>query len=104
MQLRSYRDDFAAFEQVGAVVLTVSPQDVDSHERWAEQEGFPFALLADTDKSVIEAYGISAPGVGVRRSVFLIDSDGIIRYRLTAGIRAIFKKPAALARTIAAMS
>ena len=89
---------------MGAVVLAISPQDVDSHERWAEQEDFQFALLADTDKQVISAYGISAPGVGVRRSVFLIDTEGIVRYRLTAGVRAIFKKPKALARAVEEMA
>ena len=81
-------------------MLAISPQDVDSHERWAEQEDFPFALLADPDKTVISAYGISAPGVGVRRSVFVIDTMGILRYRLIAGVRAIFKKPKALAKIV----
>ena len=81
-------------------MLAISPQDVDSHERWAEQEAFPFALLADTDKQVIQAYGVSAPGVGVRRSVFLIDTHGIVRYRLVAGVRAIFKKPKQLAKAV----
>ena len=100
MQLRSYRDDFAAFEQAGAVVLAVSPQDVDSHERWAEQEHFEFALLADTDKSVIEAYGLAAPVVGVRRSVFVIDTAGIVRWRYTGTVRAIFKKPRQLAKIL----
>src|SRR5581483_8039541 len=104
MQLRSYRDDFAAFERVSAVVLAISPQDVDSHERWAEQEIFLFALLADTEKRVIAEYGIAAPGVGVRRSVFLIDTEGIVRYRLVAGVRAIFKKPGALAKAVEAMA
>ena len=85
---------------MGAVVLAISPQDVDSHARWVEQESFPFALLADTDKEVISAYGISAPGVGVRRSVFVIDSKGVVRYRLIAGVRAIFKKPKQLARVV----
>ena len=84
-------------------MLAISPQDVDSHERWAEQESFPFALLADTEKRVISAYGVSAPGVGVRRSVFLIDSAGIVRYRLIAGVRAIFKKPKALAQAVEEM-
>jgi peroxiredoxin Q/BCP len=92
------------FEQAGAVVLAISPQDVDSHEKWIDQEGFQFALLADTEKKVIEAYGLVAPLVGVRRSVFLIDTDGIIRYRLTGGVRAIFKKPRALRRALDAMS
>jgi peroxiredoxin Q/BCP len=85
-------------------VLAVSPQDVDSHARWIEQEGFPFVLLADPAMTVIEAYGLKVPGVGVRRSVFLIDAQGIIRYRLTAGVRAIFKKPGALARELEKMS
>ena len=89
---------------MGAVVLTISPQDVDSHARWIEREGFPFVLLADPEMKVIEAYGLKAPGVGVRRSVYVIDAQGIIRYRLTAGVRAIFKKPGALAREIERMS
>jgi peroxiredoxin Q/BCP len=88
---------------VSAVVLTISPQDLDSHERWAEQEDFPFAMLADTESRVIEAYGLKARGVGVRRSVFVIDTEGIVRYRLTAGVRAIFKKPKAVAKTIERM-
>jgi peroxiredoxin Q/BCP len=81
-------------------VLAISPQDVDSHARWIEQERFPFVLLADPAMQVVDAYGLRAPGVGVRRSVFVIDTTGTIRYRLTAGIRAIFKRPGALAREI----
>jgi hypothetical protein len=38
--------------------------------------------------------------VGVRRSVFLIDTEGVVRYRLIAGVRAIFKRPGALAQII----
>ena len=100
MQLRSYRDDFAAFEQAGAVVLAISPQDVDSHARWIEQEGFAFPLLADTDRQVIERYGLAAPVVGVRRSVFVIDTAGIVRWRYTGTVRAIFKKPRQLAKIL----
>ena len=43
------------FEDAGAVVLAISPQDVDSKERWSEREHFPFPLLADTEKTVIDA-------------------------------------------------
>ena len=62
------------------MLLGISPQDVDSHEKWAEKRSFHFPLLADTDKSVIEAYGVGAPIIGVRRSVFVIDADGIVRF------------------------
>ena len=92
------------FEQAGAVVLAISPQDVDSHERWAEQEGFKFALLADTDKRVIEDYGIASALTGVKRSVFLIDTAGIIQWRYTGTVRAIFKKPKDLTRILKKMS
>ena len=85
-------------------MLAISPQDVDSHERWAEQEGFEFALLADTDKRVIEAYGIASSMVGVRRSVFIIDSEGIVRWRYTGTVRAIFKKPKDLAKILKGIS
>ena len=100
MQLRSYRDDFAAFEQASAVVLAISPQDVDSHARWAEQEHFEFPLLADTDKQVIGAYGLIAPVVGVRRSIFILDPAGIVRWRYSGTVRAIFKKPKQLAKIL----
>jgi thioredoxin-dependent peroxiredoxin len=85
---------------VGAVVLTISPQDVDSHARWAEHEGFQFAMLADTEGVVAKAYGVYAAKVGVKRSVFVIDEEGILRWRYTGMVRAIFKKPRALARVV----
>jgi peroxiredoxin Q/BCP len=100
IQLRSYRDDFEEFEKAGAVVLAVSPQDVDSHEQWAEREGFEFPLLADTEKQVIKQYGVVSPVVGVKRTVLLIDGDGIVRWRYTGAVRAIFKKPRQLAEVL----
>ncbi len=85
---------------MGAVVLAISPQDVDSHARWAEGEGFEFPLLADTDGAVAKAYGVYAPKVGLKRSVFLVDTAGVVRGRFGGAVRAIFKKPRALARAL----
>ena len=79
-QMCSYRDNLAALEPTGAVLLGISPQDVDSHERWAREKGFTFPLLADVDKKVIAAYGVGAPIVGVRRAVFVVDGAGVVRY------------------------
>ena len=84
-------------------MLAISPQNVDSHERWADEEGFTFALLADTDEKVIAEYGLSAPVVGVRRSIFLIDTEGVVRWRYSGTVRAIFKRPQRLARILATM-
>src|SRR5207253_1044839 len=66
-QMCSYRDDISKFEEVDAVLLGISPQDVDSHERWAQKRNFHFPLLADTDRAVAKAYGVAAPLIGIRR-------------------------------------
>jgi peroxiredoxin Q/BCP len=79
-QMCSYRDNYSELEQTGAVLLGISPQDVDSHERWVEKKNFPFALLADTDKKVVDAYGVGGPVIGVRRSVFVVDRERVVRF------------------------
>ena len=63
-QMCSYRDNFAEFEPTGAVLLGISPQSVDKHDEWIKAKGFHFPLLADTDKKVIELYGVGAPLIG----------------------------------------
>jgi len=87
-QLNSYNDDLGAFDAVGAQVLAISPQDVASHERFATKFGFRFPLLADTDKAVAAAYGTLGPMGFPRRSVFVIDAEGAIRWshRSIAGL------------------
>jgi peroxiredoxin len=79
-QLQSYTEDWEQFKDLGAVVLALSPQDVSSHEGFSCKHGFPFPLLADPDKTVGGDYGILGPLGFYRRSVFVIDGDGIIRY------------------------
>ena len=85
-QMCQYRDQFAEFEGVEAVLLGISPQDVDSHEKWIEAKQFPFPLLADTDHHVSEAYGVwgerSFAGrtfMGVERTTVIIGKDGQIK-------------------------
>jgi peroxiredoxin Q/BCP len=80
-QLNQYTSDIDKFGEVGAQVLAISPQSVESHEGFAcKQGGFGFPLLADEDKAVGIAYGIIGPVGFYRRSVFVIDADGVIRY------------------------
>jgi peroxiredoxin Q/BCP len=62
-------------------VLALSPQSVESHERFAAaQGGFAFPLLADTEKRVGDAYGIIGPLGFYRRSAIVIDGEGRVRY------------------------
>jgi thioredoxin-dependent peroxiredoxin len=88
-QLNAYTSDIDDFSDVNAQVLAISPQDVDSHEGFsAKHGGFAFPLLADTDKTVGEAYGILGPLGFYRRSAFVVDGEGVIRYahRAVAGM------------------
>lgn len=88
-QLNAYSEDIGAFSDLGAQVLAISPQSVESHEDFAcRQGGFAFPLLADTDKSVGEAYGVLGPLGFYRRSAFVVDAEGIVRYahRAVAGL------------------
>jgi len=87
-QLNSYNDDLSEFEQVGAQVLAISAQDVASKDRFSDKHGFKFPLLADPDKAVAGLYGTLGPMGFPRRSVFVIDSGGVIRYahRAVAGL------------------
>jgi peroxiredoxin Q/BCP len=77
------RDAWGEFERAGAVVLGVSPDGEASHAKFKAKYGLPFPLLADTDHSVSEAYGVwgekSFAGrkyMGVERSTFVVDADG----------------------------
>jgi peroxiredoxin Q/BCP len=88
-QLNEYTAEIDAFHDVGAQVLALSPQDVPSHDAFAEKQGgFGFPLLADTDKAVGESYGILGPLGFYRRSVFVIDGAGNVAYshRAIAGL------------------
>jgi peroxiredoxin Q/BCP len=89
LQLSNYSHDIDRFRDVGAAVLAISPQDVDSHEQFSSDNGgFKFPLLADTDKAVAKAYDVPGPMGFYRRSVFVVDAGGVIRYvhRSLAGL------------------
>jgi peroxiredoxin Q/BCP len=80
-QLTTYSGGIEDFGEVGAQVLAISPQSVDSHVRFSRLNGgFGFPLLSDEDKAVGRAYGILGPLGFYRRSVFVVDGEGVIRY------------------------
>jgi peroxiredoxin Q/BCP len=101
-QMCQYRDGFSELEGVDAVLLGISPQGIDSHERWIAEKQFPFPLLADTDRTVIDAYGVRGFGpIAVKRSTFVIDSAGVVRHKRVATIGATWDKPGRLAEIVA---
>jgi peroxiredoxin Q/BCP len=80
-QLCSYTSGLESFTGFGADVWAISPQGLASHEKFASKYNLAFPLLADEGLAVSRSYGIALAGVGLRRSVFVIDADGILRWK-----------------------
>ena len=87
-QLCSYNNDLAQFEKVGAQVLAISHQNMDSHDKFTDKHKFGFPLLSDPDKKVLSEYGVVGFAGLPRRSVFVIDPNGVVKYvhRALAGV------------------
>jgi len=80
------RDAYGEFQREGAVVLGVSADDERSHTKFRDKYELPFTLLADTDHSVAEQYGVwgekkymGRTYMGISRWTFVIDEDGNVK-------------------------
>jgi peroxiredoxin Q/BCP len=78
-----FRDSYDVFRERGAQILGVSPDDVASHGKFKSKYELPFTLLADPEHEVAEKYGVwveknsyGKKSMGIKRSTFIIDSDG----------------------------
>ena len=84
----SFRDLHQELLKAKLRVVGVSPQDEDSHKRFADKHNLNFPLLADPDKKVVKAYDLDGPlGFGVRRGTYLIGRDGRIVDSVLADLR-----------------
>ncbi|WP_405937641.1 peroxiredoxin family protein [Streptomyces sp. NBC_00726] len=90
-QLCAYSSGMETFEKLDAEVWGISPQGVDSHESFARAHGLRMPLLADPGRETARAFGVAAPGIGVRRAVFLIDAEGVLRWKHVALLGATFQ-------------
>jgi peroxiredoxin Q/BCP len=88
-QACSLRDGYQDLLDADIAVIGVSPDAVASHAQFAEKYALPFPLLADPERVVLEQYGAWGRRnrygrifMGVKRTTFLIDEDGIIRHIL----------------------
>ena len=76
-----FRDNIFAFREMNAQILGVSLDDVESHKRFAENYSLPFPLLADSDGTAADAYGVKTKFAGMtlaKRQTFIIDPAGNI--------------------------
>ncbi len=82
----SFRDNYQSLLKEGFEVLGVSTDDEKSHQKFITKYSLPFSLIADTDKKIVEAYGVwveknmyGKKYMGVARKTFVIDKNGMIR-------------------------
>lgn len=82
----SYRDNYQSLLKEGFEVLGVSTDDEKSHQKFITKYSLPFSLIADTDKKIVEAYGVwveknmyGKKYMGIARKTFIIDKNGLIR-------------------------
>jgi peroxiredoxin Q/BCP len=103
-QMCSYTSGLEGFSDAGVTVWGISPQDVDSHEGFARKYSLAMPLLADTGRAVTKAYGIGLAGASLRRSVFLVDSAGIVRWKHVALVGLSFPSVDTIMAQVAALA
>lgn len=117
-QFCSYRDKSERLDQLDAEVLGISPQSLDSHERWTQEQELNVPLLADEDLAVSKRYGVTGwlgplarfteledvpGGRYVMRSIFVIDGEGIVRYRHVSRTGSTFQSVEDIEQAVAAI-
>ena len=97
-QACNLRDNYDDLLSRGIAVLGVSPDNVASHDKFAQKHALPFPLIADPDRAILQAYGVWGQKnmygrifMGVKRTTFLIDEEGVIRH--------VFRRPKVAAHT-----
>ncbi|MFJ4880742.1 peroxiredoxin [Streptomyces sp. NPDC088745] len=103
-QLCSYSDGLAQLQSAGARVWGISPQGLDSHEDFARRRGLNMPLLSDEGRVVAKSFGIGAPLIGLRRSVFIIDGHGRLRWKHVTAVGATYPRPDTLSARLAGLT
>jgi peroxiredoxin Q/BCP len=118
-QFCSYRDKGDQLDQIDATVLGISPQSVESHEHWVQEQSLNLPLLADEDLATSRDYGVTGwlgplarltglndtpGGRYVMRSIFVIDGEGIVRYRHVSRTGSTFQSVDEIERAVAGLA
>jgi peroxiredoxin Q/BCP len=102
-QMCSYSSGLEEFTGLGATVWGISPQGIESHEHFARKHDLRLPLLADVERTAVKAYGIGL-GNGLRRAVFIVDGEGIVRYRHVALVGVTYRSLDTLKRELSAIT
>jgi peroxiredoxin Q/BCP len=118
-QFCSYRDNADRLDRLDAEVIGISPQSVDSHERWTEEQQLNVPLLADEDLAVSKRYGVTAwlgplarftglkdvpGGRYIMRAIFIVDGEGTVRYRHVSRTGSTFQSVEDIERALAGLA
>lgn len=118
-QFCSYRDQGDRLDALDATVLGISPQSVDSHEHWVKEQELNVPLLADEDLAVAKSYGVTGwlgplarftelddtpGGHYVMRAIFIVDGDGVVRYRQVSRTGSTYESVEDLERALASVA
>jgi peroxiredoxin Q/BCP len=79
-QFCAYRDRAEDLTALDAVVVGISGQDVESHEKFTSHHGLTVPLLADPGKAVARTYGVTRPVLGTQRATFIVDEAGTVAW------------------------
>lgn len=90
-QLCDYRDGVDSFAGLGVSVIGISNDSAESHRKFKEKHQLPFTLLTDPDLVVAALYD-SKGLMGMKRSVYLVDEEGRVRYRHVEPLAAFRRK------------
>jgi len=84
-QAKLFAENYDSFQKRGIVILGINKDTQKSHQRFAKKNKLPYKLLSDPNKEAINAYGVwqekgfwAKLGLGITRSTFIIDPNGII--------------------------
>lgn len=85
-QACDFRDHYAAFSDYNTVIIGISPDPIERHQKFIDKHDLPFQLLADVEHKVAELYEVwklkkmfGKEFYGVERSTFIIDKEGVLQ-------------------------
>ena len=86
-QAKNLAENYQMLQKYGYEVIGVSPDSIDRHQKFIEKFNLPFSLIADTEKTILETYGVwgekklyGRTYMGVHRTTFIIDENGVIEH------------------------
>ena len=80
-QLCALRDDLQMLSGMNTEVIASNPDSLESHERFAAAQNYPFPILVDAERTMARNYhALKEDGKGIQRTVYIVDGDGLIRY------------------------